>query len=495
MAVGNDGDGRFPLQGNALQDARAAEALILDERRQRPNYFDGRFLTAADLTSDQNYLLSRLTDLARTLGKGVSEGLMVRLPDPELPTAGPGSLWISAGWGLTGAGELVGLPKDRQVDVGALARIQELNQRFGLAELPAEPQRTLTGLFVLALRPVEFTDGPIASYPTGVTGQRQVEDGFIVEATAITLLRYGDGGPGSGEEQRSRVARETFLSGEVRLDATGVLPLALVALSRGVVLWVDNWLVRRELGAEAGGSLGLFGASRARRQAHLQHYRSQLEEVLQQRQRQGRGWQFAAAEHFALLPPVGPLPREAILLPPGDTNGDSGGEAFQQVYFPPEIEADLVIVPEDELPAVIEESLALPSIDLTLSPAERDAIAVLILLPVPRARLQSLLNSLARFRKNALRRPLLPAAPGQISRRRPLEMLEWLGPAGFGAPLGDADSTALVSATADAVAADGTGSATGLWREELRGVQQLWFVRRRQFPDRQNVVLLTEARP
>jgi hypothetical protein len=274
-----------------------------------------------------------------------------------------------------------------------------------------------------------------------------------------------------------------------------VLPLALVALSRGVVLWVDNWLVRRELGAEAGGSLGLFGASRARRQAHLQHYRSQLEEVLQQRQRQGRGWQFAAAEHFALLPPVGPLPREAILLPPGDTNGDSGGEAFQQVYFPPEIEADLVIVPEDELPAVIEESLALPSIDLTLSPAERDAIAVLILLPVPRARLQSLLNSLARFRKNALRRPLLPAAPGQISRRRPLEMLEWLGPAGFGAPLGDADSTALVSATADAVAADGTGSATGLWREELRGVQQLWFVRRRQFPDRQNVVLLTEARP
>jgi hypothetical protein len=158
------------------------------------------------------------------------------------------------------------------------------------------------------------------------------------------------------------------------------------------------------------------------------------------------------------------------------------------VYFPPEIEADLVIVPEDELPAVIEESLALPSIDLTLSPAERDAIAVLILLPVPRARLQSLLNSLARFRKNALRRPLLPAAPGQISRRRPLEMLEWLGPAGFGAPLGDPNNTALVST-------DGTGSATGLWREELRGVQRLWFARRRQFPDRQNVVLLTEARP
>jgi hypothetical protein len=487
MAVRNDRDDRFPLQGDALEEARAAGAVILDERRQRPNYFDGRFLTAADLTSDQNYVLSRLTDLARTLGQGVSDGLMVL----QEPTGGPGALRVTAGWGLTGAGELVGLPQDRQVDVGDLARIQDLNQRFGLAELPAEPQRTLTGLFVLALRPVEFTDGPIASYPTGVSGQRQVEDGFIVEATAITLLRYGDGGPGTDAEQRSRVAREIFLSGEVRLDAAGVLPLALVALSRGVVLWVDNWLVRRELGAEAGGSLGLFGASRARRQAHLQHYRGRLEEVRQQRQKERRGWQFAAAEHFALLPPVGPLPPQAILPPPADANGASGGGAFQQVFFPPEIEADLAIVPEDELPAVIEESLALPPIDLTLSPAERDAIAVLILLPVPRARLQTLLNRLASFRQNSLRRPLLPAAPGQLSRRRPLEILEGLGPAGFGAPLGDPDNPAPVSGAAAA----GKGSATGLWQEELMGAQELWFVRRRQFPDRQNVVLLTEARP
>jgi hypothetical protein len=491
MAEPNIGNERSALLGEDLRQARSAGALILDERRQRPNYFDGRFLAAADLTDDQNYLLSRLADLGRSLGQGVSEGLLVRLPHPQDPANGPGSLWVSAGSGLTAAGELVGLDRDLQVDLGALARIQELNQRFGLAALPSEPQRTLSGLFVLALRPVEFTDGPIASYPTGVTGARQLQDGYIVEATAITLLPFSEGRAGGGEDQRSRLAREIFLLGEDRLGSRGVLPLAMVALSGGAVQWVDNWLVRRELGADSGGGLGLIAGARARRQAHLLQYRAQLEEILQQRQRQGRGWQFAAAEHFSLLPPVGPLPREAILPAAADPNGPGVEQPFQQVFFPPEIEAELVIVPEDELGAAIEEGLALPPIDLTLSPAERDAIGVLILLPVPRSRLQELLNRLARFRQMALRRRLLPAAPGQVAHRRSVEILEGLGPAGLGdwAARGDAPDPVAADSS------DGGGSAAGLWRQELAAAAGgLWFVRRRQFPDRQNLVLLTEAR-
>lgn len=484
MAERINGDERFPLEPPDVEAARAARVLVLDERRRRPNYFDGRFLTAADLTDDQNYVLSRLTDLARTQGQGVSEGLLVRPLEPEEPLSGPGALRVSKGWGLTGAGELVGLPRDLVVDVGALSQIQALNQRFGLADLPGDPQRTLTGLFVLALRPVEYTAGPIASYPTGVTGQRRTEDGSIVEATALTLIPTHAGTHGNGEEQRRAVSREIFLLGESQLTSAGVLPLAMVGLSRGVVQWVDNWLVRRELGAEAGGGLGVFGDSRARRLAHLQHYRVRLLEVLDSRQ--GRGGQFAAAEEFALLPPVGPLPREAILPPPPSPEGTMGEEAFQQVFFPPEIEAELAIVPDDELVAVIEESLSLPPIDLTLSPRERDAIAVLILLPVPRARLQELLQSLAAPTLSALQQPLRSAAPGQVALRQPEQILQGLGPSLKSWIPGDAAETARGDREAQ-------GALVGLWRRELERQPLLWFARRRLFSDRQNLVRLTEV--
>jgi hypothetical protein len=39
-----------------LQAQLAAGALIVDSGRRRPFYFDGRFLTADDLTADQAYI-------------------------------------------------------------------------------------------------------------------------------------------------------------------------------------------------------------------------------------------------------------------------------------------------------------------------------------------------------------------------------------------------------------------------------------------------------
>ena len=39
-----------------LQAQLSAGAMIVDSGRRRPFYFDGRFLTADDLTADQNYI-------------------------------------------------------------------------------------------------------------------------------------------------------------------------------------------------------------------------------------------------------------------------------------------------------------------------------------------------------------------------------------------------------------------------------------------------------
>ena len=53
---------------NALLDTGS---LVLDERRKRPRYFDGRFLAARDLTREQTYFLTRQADLGRAGGSGV----------------------------------------------------------------------------------------------------------------------------------------------------------------------------------------------------------------------------------------------------------------------------------------------------------------------------------------------------------------------------------------------------------------------------------------
>ena len=54
-----------------LQAMLDASALVLDGLRRRPNYFEGRFLTGADLTRDQNTSVSVKT-ISRALAARVS---------------------------------------------------------------------------------------------------------------------------------------------------------------------------------------------------------------------------------------------------------------------------------------------------------------------------------------------------------------------------------------------------------------------------------------
>ena len=51
-----------------LEDPIDQNPLILDGFRRRPRYFDGRFLTGADLTRDQDYVRQRQADMARAAG-------------------------------------------------------------------------------------------------------------------------------------------------------------------------------------------------------------------------------------------------------------------------------------------------------------------------------------------------------------------------------------------------------------------------------------------
>lgn len=466
MARGGDPN---VLAREELQSLLGDSALVLDGFRRRPRYFDGRFLTGADLTRDQAYVRQRQADLARAGGSGVVTGLEVSLgADPSAQT-----LVIQPGHGVTPSGDLVLVASQRAIVAVDLAVSERLDATLGLRRQPLAPLGRRTGLFVLALRPVEFTANPIAAYPTTITGQRHVEDGDVIEATAITLIPYPDtGGAATLAEARRTVARKIFAgdAGGLPQDA---LPLAMVAMERGSIRWIDLAMARRETGADTPLQVSMGARPRALAEAFVLQYLGHLADVLRDRAAAGLPPAFAAAQYFAALPAAGQLPAGAIL---------SDALGFRQLWFPPAVDVEVSFIPFDEIASLVEESLTLPPIDLLGDPADLDATSVVVLAPVTRQRLQRFEAALADAARIA--RP----DPGQGVRRAPADML---------AAMLARRAKLVLTAERDAAAIgrdEAADAQTKAWRaawdEALQTIPAaegepplLWYVRRRAIAD------------
>jgi hypothetical protein len=438
------GSNRELIPASVAADLRRAGALFEDRRRERPRWFDGRFLAARDLVREQQYFLTREADLGRAAGSGVATGLDVRVG------SSPQTLRIAAGHGITPSGELVLLERPLTVDLTDLPRAEGLSGKFGLGRIPVPPLRSRTGLFALALRPVEFTANPVGAYPTSITGQRTVEDGDVVEATAAVLVPWPDDGSADTlDARRGRAARAIFVEGDERGLSADLLPVAMLALANNAVAWIDEPMLRRELGADRADLPGLGLAPRALRLAHLLQHQGHLADVVTA----NGGRSFPAAAVFPALPPVGPLPPGVI--DPAD---------FTQRYFPAEVDVELSVVPEDELPALAEEALALPPFDLTAAAETLESSSVLVLAPVPRAEWRAVLARL-----ETLKRAVRPAAPNRVAARRPLEILQ-----------------ALRIPLPAAVPLDPTSPSDAEW-QRLARMDTLWYVRRRNLAWREDL--------
>lgn len=415
MASYTQGDTRAVLTQAQVTAAQNTGALVVNSRRTRPFWFDGRFLAARDLMREQDYFLQRQADLGQASGFGVIHGLQVDTP-PAGSTGSADTLIIRAGQGTTPAGELVLMPGDMSVRLGDLPDEQNLDVQFNLSRQPTPPARTRSGLFVLALRPVEFTANPIASYPTNIQGTRAAHDGDIVEATAVALVPYPNPVNWTGAnstdaaQMRAALARQIFLGPGGSALSDSILPIAMVSLQRGVITWIDSYLVRRDSGTQFSGlRLGLTDPPT--QQAFLKQYDSQLQETLAMRVASGAGAVFAAADYFQALPPAGRFPLATLSL---STAGAT--QTFGQSYFPQQLDVRLSVIPVDEIPALIEDSLALPPIDLTLPANEYADLTVFALIPVPRAGFAALKRSLPTLSPN-------PTMPQVLSFRTPIEML------------------------------------------------------------------------
>ena len=320
--------------------------------------------------------------MARASGSGVISGLHVR----SFALARGQTIRISAGHGLTPSGDIVMLSDQHDVPLLDLPLSRQLDAAMGLREEPRVPLGRRTGLFVLALRSVEFTSNPIAAYPRSITGRRTVEDGDIIEATAITLIPYPDkSGAATLSDARRAVAKEIFTE-EPKGLPQDALPLAMIAVDRGTVRWIDTAMVRRETGTDSGVQVAFGGRHRAIAEAHILQHQAHLADILSEAQARGLPPRFAASQYFSALPPAGQLP--ALSLQPDEFG-------FSQFYFPPSVDVDIAFVPQDEIGALVEESLVLPPIDLQANAEELDSTAIVIMIPVSRQQFQRFNNSLS----------------------------------------------------------------------------------------------------
>ena len=455
MALNTLGSNRDQLIDLAIAERERLinqEVLVGDPRRWRPRWFDGRFLAASDLQAEQNYFLVRQADLGRAGGSGVIDGLMVS--EVVDPAAGGERLRIEPGQGITDTGELVVLFDPLTLNPADVPEIQRLDAAFGLQVIPNEPGRTRTGLYIVALRPVEWTANPIGAYPTSLAGTRKVEDSTIVEGVAVSLIPYADqGSDESWNRRRARVAREMFVDGRDQGFTSGVLPLAMVALRGNFVEWVDPFMVRRETGAERPAGMDFGFGARSLREAHLLQYQRHLADAMNANNDQA----FLATSYLDALPPVGQFPSATL-----------DADRLTQRFFPPAIEVELSFIPEDELAAVIEESLLVPPIDLTTGLDQLSGTGVVVLVPLSRNQ----------FAEN---RSVLPNWDAESPRLRPVfsEIKARATPREL-----------LLSRLFSPVAASAPPAEEEPWRQLLRnGLNQrlLWYVRRRHLPIPANV--------
>lgn len=417
---------------------------VFDQRRSRTAWFEGQHVTADQFNRDQSYHVTRQADLGRTIGRGVVEGLDVRL------VAGSNSmLEISAGLGLAASGEAIHLPLPAMInlaDIPEQRRIEGFLQGVGGATPPPE---TRTGLFVLAASTVEYASNPIGSYPASLTAQRSLEDSVINEAVLFTLTPFSIPATSTRQDDwRAAAVYRIFAQGADPELPAACLPLAMVSLQGNMVSWVDVPMVRRPCTPVQGDIYGVGMADRARRAAHFEQYERMLAAQI------GLVTSgFPASSLCAVLPPMGRLPLGSVAV--RATTGEP--ERLSQNWLPASVPCELVALPEDEIEALLRESLDLPPIDLSASDQVLANTPVTIIAPVPRAQWAS--------------------TPGEIIEAS-LPLVA--PPAVGGAPTAPADLLRALLGELPAQSASGT-MLTAEWRALLARSPTLWFMRRRQF--------------
>lgn len=322
----------------------------------RTHYFDGRLLTATDLTREQLYLDQRLREVGQALGTGVVRGLGVSLVG--------GWIGIDAGLAVTAAGRVLELRAPLRLNLNNRAHLAVLNQGQ-FANLPH-------GLFALMLGYAERPAGVAEVFPRDLT-ERTAQYDVNEEGVQAALLPLPVPLAMTGEfALRAMLMR---LAAEGALDAIGLpadaVALGVLAITDNSPRWLDGTLLRQPPRVLPGPG---------DRQADLQtQYEALLRDVVAARL--PLVGDFAASDYFRVLPPTGAVPKAAF-----------DPVAGRQRFFPEHFQVSIAPVRVADLALMQQESLRLPAIDL----ARTEPVEVIVLVPLANERFGALATPLVR---------------------------------------------------------------------------------------------------
>ena len=333
-----------PFSPMASYDTQKTISSIssLDPKLSRTHYYDGRLLRASDLTRDQFYLDERLREVGRALGQGIVNGFDVTL----LPNR---QLQVSGGIAVTPSGRVLELETPQTiVNLTDAALINELNPGFRSLE---------PGLYVVVVRYAEQGSGSAEIYPRDLQAERGFHFNAYQEGVQFGLVKLPINLPLekiqriSAQEVsvyiRALLVRQLVMgtSGQPQIIGEDAVALGVMGVEYGIAQWLDKGLLRRPFRS--------VQAMNYMQQDLYAHYEELFTDILSLRNSTASQDKFLAARYFSVLPPVGSLPKMAI----------DPINAYQH-YFPAKFEVSISPVREDDLPSLIQQSLALEPIDL-----------------------------------------------------------------------------------------------------------------------------------
>jgi hypothetical protein len=316
---------------------------FLEDGIRSTHFFNGRLLSAEDLSRDQEAHQLASQRLGRAIGEGIAHGLEVEPPPKEANTLSDPYVIVKRGVALNRLGEVMELgrelevslggssqqgPAARSANAGAFQRCETVKDTVGTGG---------AGVYLLVLCSARKKQGKVERNQVSGLGphnQAPCDWKTVVEGVRFRLLKLElDPAPGDATKLRNRVAHLCFGTTDTKLQAQpsnffgpaptdyGLIdklrkeskltdcdvPLALLHWTPTEGLrFVDGWSVRRRpLRSEPTSRFTPLLSERRllEREAMLLQFQEELEAL-----REDSPFSVVASNHFHFLPPAGVIP-------------------------------------------------------------------------------------------------------------------------------------------------------------------------------------------